>query len=294
MSRTKYRGRFAPSPSGLLHAGSLATALGSWLDAKAADGNWLIRMEDLDTPRNQAGADQEILAQLAKFQLFSDEPVIKQSERLQIYQKALDQLIKQGLAYPCRCSRKSIEDYLSSQGIPKERNKELIYPGICRNLSSKQAPDPKIESCSWRARVPDIEINGQLLAKEVGDFILKRVDNIFSYQLAVVVDDADQQITDIVRGMDLLDNTPRQIWLQDVLGYKRPIYQHLPLVLNESNEKLSKQTKAEPVLPKSDSESLDYLNATAKHLGLSLPNQAKTISEWLAIAIQAWKDRSQA
>ena len=291
MSRTKYRGRFAPSPSGLLHAGSLATALGSWFDAKAADGQWLIRMEDLDTPRNQAGADQEILAQLAKFQLFSDEPVIKQSERLESYQKALDQLINQGLAYPCRCSRKSIEDHLSSQGIQKERNKELIYPGICRNLSDKLAPNPKIESCSWRARVPNIEIEGQLLSEEVGDFILKRSDGIFSYQLAVVVDDEHQGITHIVRGMDLLDNTPRQIWLQDALGFHRALYQHLALVVNEENEKLSKQTKARPVLPKSDSESLDYLNAAAKHLGLHLSNEPKTISEWLLLATQSWKNR---
>ena len=293
MSNMKYRGRFAPSPSGLLHAGSLATALGSWLDARAANGDWLIRMEDLDTPRNQPGADTGILEQLAKFGLISDEPVIRQSSRLDLYQKALDQLILLNLAYPCRCSRKSIEDRLLAQGIHRERHQDLIYPGFCRDLAVKDAPNPQIEACAWRAKVPDIRINDQNLAQEVGDFVLKRADNIFSYQLAVVVDDAAQKITHIVRGMDLLDNTPRQIWLQEELAYLTPQYFHLPLVVNSSNEKLSKQTQASAVLPKTNTEVLDYLNQAALHLGIQIPEKPSTLAEWLLLATKSWQNRSK-
>ena len=293
MSNMKYRGRFAPSPSGLLHAGSLATALGSWLDARAANGDWLIRIEDLDTPRNQPGADTGILEQLAKFGLISDEPVIRQSSRLDLYQKALDQLILLNLAYPCRCSRKSIEDRLLAQGIHRERHQDLIYPGFCRDLAVKDAPNPQIEACAWRAKVPDIRINDQNLAQEVGDFVLKRADNIFSYQLAVVVDDAAQKITHIVRGMDLLDNTPRQIWLQEELAYLTPQYFHLPLVVNSSNEKLSKQTQASAVLPKTNTEVLDYLNQAALHLGIQIPEKPSTLAEWLLLATKSWQNRSK-
>ena len=293
MSNIKYRGRFAPSPSGLLHAGSLATALGSWLDARAANGDWLIRMEDLDTPRNQPGADEQILEQLTRFGLVSDEPVIRQSSRLEIYQRALDQLISQNLAYPCRCSRKSIEERLLAQGIHRERHQDLVYPGFCRNLAGKDAPNPKTETCAWRARVPNLMLNGQDLAQEVGDFVLKRADDIFSYQLAVVVDDAAQNITHIVRGMDLLENTPRQIWLQKVLDYPTPEYLHLPLVVNASNEKLSKQTQASAVLPKSNAEVLAYLNQAALHLGIHMPEKPSTLAEWLLVATQSWQNRSK-
>lgn len=291
MSKLKYRGRFAPSPSGLLHAGSLATALGSWLDARATNGDWLIRMEDLDTPRNQPGADEEIIKQLAQFGLMSDEPIVKQSSRLEIYQKTLNQLISEGLAYPCRCSRKSIEDRLLAQGIHRERHQDLVYPGFCRHLSGKDAPNPATEVCAWRAKVPNINILGQELASEVGDFVLKRADGIISYQLAVVVDDDDQGITHVVRGMDLLDNTPRQVWLQQVLNYPSPEYLHLPLVVNDANEKLSKQTHAEAILPKSNSEVLDYLNEAAIHLGIKAIPQSSTLAEWLLAATQSWKDR---
>ena len=293
MSNIKYRGRFAPSPSGLLHAGSLATALGSWLDARATNGDWLVRMEDLDTPRNQAGADEGILEQLAKFGLISDEPVIRQSSRLDAYQKALDQLILLNLAYPCRCSRKSIEDRLLAQGIHRERHHDLIYTGFCRDLAVKDAPNPQVEACAWRARVPNITINSQDLAKEVGDFALKRADGIVSYQLAVVVDDAAQKITHIVRGMDLLDNTPRQIWLQEELAYLTPKYLHLPLVVNSSNEKLSKQTQASAVLPKTNAEVLAYLNQAALHLGMHMPEKPSTLAEWLLVATQSWQNRSK-
>jgi glutamyl-Q tRNA(Asp) synthetase len=293
MSNIKYRGRFAPSPSGLLHAGSLATALGSWLDARAANGDWLIRMEDLDTHRNQPGADEKILGQLAQFGLISDEPVIRQSSRLDAYQKALDQLIFLNLAYPCRCSRKSIEDRLLAQGIHRGRHQDLVYPGFCRDLFGENAPNPHIEACAWRAKTPDISINGQDLAKEVGDFVLKRADGIFSYQLAVVVDDAAQKITHVVRGMDLLDNTPRQIWLQEEFAYLTPKYIHLPLVVNSANEKLSKQTHASAVLPKSKDEVLVYLNQVASHLGLHMPEKPSTLAEWLLVATQSWQNRSK-
>ena len=293
MSKSKYRGRFAPSPSGLLHAGSLATALGSWLDAKAAHGDWLIRMEDLDTPRNQAGADEQIIRQLATFGLISDEPIVKQSTRLAKYQEALDRLINEDLAYPCRCSRKSIEDRLLAQGINKERHQELIYPGFCRDLSKELALQHEKEACSWRARVPNVQIGGQDIPKEVGDFILKRADGIFSYQLAVVVDDEAQGITHVVRGMDLLDNTPRQIWLQQVLGFRSPQYLHLPLVVNKANEKLSKQTQAAPVLPTSEKEVLALLKEAAEHLDLKMPSHPNVKSEWLLMAIEHWKLRTE-
>ncbi len=294
MSTSNYRGRFAPSPSGLLHAGSLATALGSWLDARAARGTWLVRMEDLDTPRNEPGADQKILDQLAKFGLISDEPVVWQSKRTSLYQNALETLIKEDLSYACRCSRKDIENQLLAMGILRERNQELVYPGICRDLS-QNVPDPHKETCAWRAKLPsNCFIDDQNLNEQVGDFVLKRADGIFSYQLAVVVDDHEQGITHIVRGADLLDNTPRQHWLQNVLGYNHPKYLHLPVVLNDQHEKLSKQTKALPVLPNSLAETLNYLYVAAHHLGLRIPSSITHLNDWLNYAITAWPNRHTA
>lgn len=286
MAKTIYRGRFAPSPSGLLHAGSIATALGSWLDARASRGTWLIRIEDLDTPRNQAGADLEILRQLSLFGLESDEPVIWQSKSLERYQNSLERLIEHDLTYPCKCSRKEVEVALEKQGVRRQRHQEMIYPGTCRD----QAIDPSLYKCAWRAKLPpNTVISGQHLNIEVGDFILKRADGIFSYQLAVVVDDDFQKITDIVRGSDLLDNTPRQIWLQQALQLSTPRYKHLPLVLNEEQEKLSKQTKATPLIPKNEQETIELLGDAAQHLGLDLPKEnAIPISEWLARAVNAW------
>lgn len=286
MAETLYRGRFAPSPSGLLHAGSIATALGSWLDARASNGTWLIRIEDLDTPRNQIGADQEILRQLSQFGLESDEPVIWQSKSLERYQNALEHLVERDLAYPCKCSRKDIESVLASQGIHRQRHQDIVYPGICRD----QAINPFLHQCAWRAKIPaNTLISGQHLNTDVGDFILKRADSIFSYQLAVVVDDDFQKITDIVRGSDLLDNTPRQIWLQQVLQISTPRYKHLPLVLNGEKEKLSKQTKAPPLLPQNEQEAIRLLSDAAQHLGLNLPKEIGiSRSEWLAHAVNAW------
>lgn len=286
MAGILYRGRFAPSPSGLLHAGSIATALGSWLDARASNGTWLIRIEDLDTPRNQVGADLEILKQLSLFGMVSDEPVLWQSKSLERYQRALEQLIEQGLSYPCQCSRKDIESALAKKGIERQRHQEIVYPGTCRD----QKINPLVHKCAWRAKLlENTLILNQNLNTEVGDFILKRADGIFSYQLAVVVDDDFQKITDVVRGADLLDNTPRQIWLQQALKISTPRYKHLPLVLNDAHEKLSKQTKATPVLPNNEKEVVEILHNAGKHLGLDIPRQVDiSRSDWLAYAVNVW------
>jgi glutamyl-Q tRNA(Asp) synthetase len=290
MSEITYRGRFAPSPSGLLHAGSLATAIGSWLDARAANGRWLIRMEDLDTPRIQAGADEAILRQLSLFGLESDEKVIWQSKSLERYQRALNQLIQNDLSYPCQCSRKDIERALERNGAVRLRHQELIYPGTCRIHPPSRESSPFTAPLAWRAKLPfDTIISEQHLNLEVGDFILRRADGIFSYQLAVVVDDHYQKISHVVRGADLLDNTPRQIWLQQALKFANPHYMHLPIVCNEAHEKLSKQTQAPAVLPKNEKEVMGFLQNVGQHLGLTLPQEAHTSrSEWFKQASKAW------
>ncbi len=232
-----YRGRFAPSPTGPLHPGSLLAAFGSWLLARHAGGAWLVRVEDLDPPREVPGAADGQLAALAAFGLHSDEPVQRQSERGARYQAALDRLLADGRAFACHCSRAD----LAASG------------GIHRHCVARAArSDPAI-----RLRVPDGStvafddgLAGRIeqdVAGEVGDFVLKRADGFWAYQLAVVVDDAEQGITDVARGADLLDSTPRQILLQRALGLPTPNYQHLPLVLDEHGEKLSKSSAAMPV-----------------------------------------------
>ena len=250
---TGYVGRFAPSPTGLLHAGSLVAALASWLDARAHQGSWLVRIEDVDTPRCIPGAGEQILNQLARCGLVPDGPVLWQSQRGEIYQQALDQLIAQGLAYPCGCSRKDIE---AAQTSPTERHHAQVYPGTCRvGLNGKPAR-------AWRLNVQAVRKARGLPAvtcwtdrrlgeqaedveKEVGDFVLRRADGLWAYQLAVVVDDAAQGVTDVVRGEDLADNTARQIMLQQALGLPTPRYMHTPLVLGANGEKLSKQNGAQ-------------------------------------------------
>ena len=208
MFKTEYRGRFAPSPTGALHAGSLATALGSWLDARAHQGKWLLRIEDLDLPRCVPGGDKIIIQQLLNCGLYWDEEIEYQSKRSHIYESALTQLLQEKKAYGCRCTRKQIEDQLLRLGKKKNRHGELVYPGSCRNL--KEVTEP----CAWRLLVTDPEIESS-----VGDFVLRRSDRVFTYQLAVVVDDYLQGITHIVRGEDLLDNTARQIYLQKQLNH---------------------------------------------------------------------------
>jgi glutamyl-Q tRNA(Asp) synthetase len=301
-----YRGRFAPSPTGPLHAGSLASALGSWLDARANQGAWLVRIEDLDTPRCIAGMDQRILAQLQACGLNWDEEVLWQSQQLQAYQNALETLYGDRQIYPCSCSRQQITSVLSSQGLLRARNQEQIYPGTCRHGYVWQAHFLNdIPASAWRLAIkPDQHIRftdaefglqEQKLNADVGDFVLQRADGIFAYQLAVVVDDARQGITHIVRGADLLSNTARQIYLQGVLGYATPQYHHLPLVLDPHGEKLSKQTLATEINTASDAAVLQALQAAALHLGLNgISNgQGQTIAEWLLQAKHAWVDRTK-
>ncbi len=279
MLTCNYLGRFAPSPTGALHAGSLATALGSWLHARGHHGKWLLRIEDLDLPRCIPGSDKIIISQLAACGLHWDGEIVYQSKRTHLYQAALDQLIQQHLAFACRCTRKQIEDAWLVLGKKKQKHEELIYPGTCRDRQDI------VEPCAWRLTVKDEE-----LRQSVGDFVLKRADGIFTYQLAVVVDDALQGVTHIVRGADLLDNTPRQIYLQEQLAYPKPQYLHLPLVLNEQHEKLSKQTQAPAIATDSSEKALNALRAAGQHLGLTNPqlfeNKAWSISQWLESATQ--------
>jgi glutamyl-Q tRNA(Asp) synthetase len=239
-----YRGRFAPSPTGPLHFGSLVAAVGSYLDAKSQSGEWLLRIEDVDTPRNAPGAAAAILRTLENFGFEWDGPVLWQSQRLKAYAAALDHLRESGLAYPCACSRKEIADSATHPAI----DGGLAYPGTCR-----AGLPPGRAARAWRLRVQDEETaftdrlqgrQAQRLARDVGDFVLRRADGLFAYQLAVVVDDAWQGVTDIVRGADLLLSTPRQIGLQSCLGYPPPRYAHLPVATNAAGEKLSKQTRA--------------------------------------------------
>lgn len=246
MNSAPYVGRFAPSPSGPLHFGSLVAAVASWLDARAAGGRWLVRMEDLDRPRCEPGAADIILRQLEAYGLAWDGAVLVQSRRDDAYAEALDALKESGAAYPCACTRSQLAQ------APRNREGEIIYPGTCRNGLPAGAA-----ARAWRVRVPDVSthfhdrIYGDLqqnLAHDVGDFIVRRADGLFAYQLAVVVDDAFQGITHVVRGADLLWNTPRQIYLQTLLGLPMPSYAHVPLITNAAGQKLSKQTLA-PALP---------------------------------------------
>lgn len=228
-----YRGRFAPSPTGALHFGSLVAALGSWLRARACDGVWLIRIEDIDPPRERAGAAADIIETLRRFGMESDEPVLWQSQRHEIYRSALQQLVDQGDAFACCCSRSD----LAPSGL---------HHGACKRSSGVPA---------WRLRVPDAhwQFNDALAGNvaqhsgEVGDFVLWRADGLPAYQLAVVVDDDAQQISEVVRGCDLLDSTGRQIYLQQRLALPTPHYMHLPLVLDEHGQKLSKSLASIPV-----------------------------------------------
>lgn len=273
MERSDYRGRFAPSPTGPLHFGSLVAAVGSYLDAKHHNGTWLVRMEDLDTPRCLPGAADSILRTLEAFGLHSDEPILYQSQRTATYEDALQRLKDGGSAYPCCCSRKEIADS-ALHGIEGP-----VYPGTCRNGMAHPRATP-----AWRVRTDlmparpepveglaghfdtltagfdkrspngliefDDHLQGhvtQNLEQEIGDFVVKRADGLFAYQLAVAVDDAFQDITHVVRGADLLNSTPRQIFLLRLLGLPIPHYMHLPIAVNAAGEKLSKQTLAAAV-----------------------------------------------
>ena len=240
-----YVGRFAPSPTGPLHFGSLLAALASWLDARAAGGRWLVRIEDLDAPRTQPGAADEILRTLERFGLHWDGAVLYQSRRCALYQAALGNLEKK--TYWCGCTRREIAD--SSLGLAADGAQ--IYPGTCRAgiAAGKAARALRLRTTSGEISYTD-RVQGrqrQFLEREIGDFVLLRADGQFAYQLAVVVDDAAQGVTDVVRGADLLDSTARQIHLQRLLGYSTPRYLHVPAAVNAKGEKLSKQTGARPL-----------------------------------------------
>ena len=305
-----YVGRFAPSPTGPLHAGSLVAALASWLDARAAGGRWLVRIEDVDTPRCDRDAPARILAQLADCGLLPDAPPLYQSARGARYQQALDDLLRRGLAYPCGCTRRDIDAALAARGIAHARHAERPYPGTCRaGLHGKparawrfhtekymenralaldgsaQAALFSIENTvlTWHDR--RLGVQSQDVAREVGDFVLRRADGLWAYQLAVVVDDADQGVTDIVRGQDLADNTPRQMLLQAALGLPIPRYLHTPLVLAADGEKLSKQHGA-PALD--TSQPLRALAAAARVLGLAGPPPGAAVAQALAGWVLAW------
>jgi glutamyl-Q tRNA(Asp) synthetase len=302
---TQYIGRFAPSPTGLLHAGSLVAALASWLDARAHQGRWLIRIEDIDTPRCVPGADQAILQQLRACGLESDAPVLWQSGRTALYQAALNTLIASQHAYPCACSRKDIQHVLQLRGVMLPRHSETIYPGTCRNGLRGQI------GRAWRLRVPQpcildwhdrrLGVQHQDIEQAVGDFVLLRADQLFAYQLAVVVDDAAQGVTHVVRGEDLADNTARQILLQQYLGYPTPRYLHTPLVRNAAGEKLSKQSGAKPIDTSTPEASWHTLLQAARVLDLSPPENSDnngfdphaTISLALQHWTAAWQQRYQ-
>jgi glutamyl-Q tRNA(Asp) synthetase len=241
----EYVGRFAPSPTGPLHFGSLVAALASYLEARAAGGRWHVRLDDLDQPRTQPGAAHEILRALELLGFEWDGPVLAQSARLERYRAVLDELTRRGFAYPCSCTRKELED--SALAIDGAR----IYPGTCRHglAPGKTARALRLRTHSAPVGFADA-IQGwieQRVEQEVGDFVLRRADGIIAYQLAIVVDDMDQGVTDVVRGADLLDSTARQVHLQRLLGARTPRYAHVPVALSASGEKLSKQTGARPL-----------------------------------------------
>jgi len=280
-----YRGRFAPSPTGALHFGSLVAALASWLDARAAGGEWLVRMEDLDTARNVPGAAGMILRSLDAFGLHWDGSVVFQRERIDLYQAALDRLLADGSAFGCACTRSEIAA-IAAPGVDGP-----VYPGTCRD----GLPAGRTVR-AWRVRVDDRatgfddRIQGRVvqhLRRDAGDFVCKRADGVFAYQLAVVVDDAQQGITDIVRGADLLDSTPRQIWLQHLLGLPQPRHAHVPVATNAQGQKLSKQTFAPAI---STRDALASLRQALHFLGqCAPPRSAGSVTELLESARMNWR-----
>jgi glutamyl-Q tRNA(Asp) synthetase len=292
-----YVGRFAPTPSGLLHAGSLVAALASWLDARAHDGRWLVRIEDLDAPRNAPGAAEAILAQLDRCGLRPEGEVVHQSMRADLYEGALQRLLDSGLAYPCACSRRDLAAAAAPAGLAHERHAEVVYPGTCRDgLHGKP-----MRSLRFRTCVPDVATESdastevvwidrrlgtqrQDVGRAVGDFVLKRADGVWAYQLAVVVDDSAQGVTDVVRGEDLASNAARQILLQRALGLPTPRYLHTPLVLGVDGEKLSKQNGARALAL---DDPLLALREAGAVLGISA--SGTRVADWLASAVASWR-----
>lgn len=236
---SNYIGRFAPSPTGPVHFGTLAAAVGSYLQAKSQQGKWLLRIEDVDETRKVEGTDTDIIHTLETFGFEWDGDVLYQTTQKQFYNHALKQLANQSLVFPCTCSRKLLNEQLSE-------TETRIYPGTCRNRSFPEVEEHAIRIIATNKLIEfdDIIMGNQLqhIKNDCGDFVIKRRDGLFAYQLAVVVDDAMQGVTEIVRGSDLLDSTPRQIYLQQLLGYSTPAYAHLPLAVDEAGNKISKST----------------------------------------------------
>lgn len=299
-----YVGRFAPSPTGPLHFGSLVAAVASYCDAKSQAGKWLLRMEDLDKPREHAGAANTILQQLESFGFEWDAPIIYQSQRASIYEQYLHELQRNDFVYSCTCSRKEIADSSILSGIDG-----AIYPKTCfnkianlnasKNDASVSRMTLNLKSAgSWRINVDDVPeisffdaIQGEIsqhLPTDVGDYIIKRKDGIFAYQLAVVVDDALQGVTHIVRGCDLIDSTPRQLYLQILLGFNMPKYAHVPVAANAAGEKLSKQTLAKAIAPQA---APMLVFKALQFLGQNPPNDIKnaTLTEIWRWAIDHWQ-----
>lgn len=281
-----YTGRFAPSPTGLLHIGSLLTAVASYADARSNGGKWLVRMEDLDPPREMAGAASHILHTLEAFGFEWDGEVAYQSRRYALYEETLCRLQTAGLVYPCHCSRK---DW---QAGARRGADGFVYNGRCRHPDQRPALQGK--QPAWRIRVPDRDIGfsdgivggyAQNLARDIGDFVLLRADGYWAYQLAVVADDAEQGVTHIVRGQDLLVSTPRQIYLQQCLGVPTPQYAHLPLLTNAQGQKWSKQTLA-PALDLNRREQL--LRQVFRYLKLPEAPETDRPAELLDWAVAHW------
>lgn len=279
-----YRGRFAPSPSGPLHLGSIVAALGSYLDAKTQNGQWLLRIEDVDPPRTQPGASDAILRLLDACGFEWEGPVIYQSRRAEAYRVALEKLRQDGLLYACTCSRKDLAE-TGRRGVDGK-----VYPGYCQSKSAN-------ESSALRFRVPAKRIHfrdrslGQIgcnAQAECGDFVVKRADGFYSYQIAVVVDDAEQGINHVVRGADLLTSTPRQILLQQALALPTPSYMHVPVVLDAHGDKLSKQTLAKPVNAEN---ALSALELAAAFLGLRVQQETHDLTDFWADIQLAWSNR---
>lgn len=338
--RPRYAGRFAPSPTGPLHAGSLVAALASWLDARSHGGQWLVRIEDIDPPRCQPDADRLILAQLHALGLVPDDEPVWQSRRHARYANALEDLLAHGLAYPCGCTRRDIDAAQAAlrPSAVHERHSERVYPGTCRSglhgkparawrmlttgltmtptpagATAFAAPPPSSagagvdihlapEACppegdrtpasahlwvTWHDRL--LGRQAQDVTAQVGDFVLRRADGLWAYQLAVVVDDADQAITHVVRGSDLTDNTPRQLWLQQALGLPHPQYLHVPLVLDSRGEKLSKQHGAPALDTHSPAACRLALDAAAQALGLPPVAASTPAGEALSAWTEGWR-----
>jgi glutamyl-Q tRNA(Asp) synthetase len=292
-----YVGRFAPSPTGPLHRGSLVAALASWLDARAHGGRWQVRIEDVDTTRCKPEHEHTILAQLDALGLRADGPVLRQTDRRHRYAEALARLARDGRTFACACSRREIDEAMGAATAPR------VYPGTCRDgLRGRPARSVRLRTATGHHGTEDLVVDWfdrrlgpqrQNVTRDVGDFVLWHLDGRYTYQLAVVVDDADQGVTDVVRGEDLADNTARQIALQQALGLPRPRYLHTPLVLAADGQKLSKQTGAAALDLR---EPLGALRAAAAVLGLppddTDPAGAPTLGAWLARAVARWQASS--